>query len=75
MNLNENYKKLNKKTYGGIKITFKKNKNGTEDVTITCEFCGEPIGLYDPEFGMDCKNECSKKRLRERLRGKTNEPQ
>lgn len=28
---------------------------------INCETCGEPLSLNDPKFGLDCKNECSKK--------------
>jgi len=44
---------------GIIKRTF----NG-DDVTLTCEFCGEPIALHNPEFGLDCKNRCQEKALR-----------
>jgi hypothetical protein len=28
---------------------------------ITCEYCGKPISLRDPDFGMDCEDDCSKK--------------
>lgn len=47
------------KTDGILRREFK--KHGKQfDVNICCDVCGESLKL-DPNFGMDCKNECQKK--------------
>lgn len=40
-----------------IKTTITKNADGSENVTVTCKMCGEPITQTN-EFGMYCKNLC-----------------
>jgi len=41
-------------------ITDKTDKQKTH-LTLTCEYCGEPINVTSEYFGMDCKNHCSEK--------------
>jgi hypothetical protein len=46
-----------------IVATEKDEGDGNVSLSLRCSKCGEPIGLYNPVFGMDCVNRCMEKQL------------
>jgi hypothetical protein len=46
-----------------MKFKEVKDSGGGFHVSLTCEFCGQPITKTSRDFGMDCVNDCARKRL------------
>lgn len=47
-----------------MKVKATKEKGDKFSLSISCEFCSKPISKTSA-FGMDCENDCAKKKFEE----------